>query len=142
MVPCLVAGLRADPWLAAAAVTLCATGLADFGLRITAVAPRRRVARRRVSCQPRDNRGQWHVQTTDVAIRKRRARDSPYVLVRQPCGTSATPLLACLQSDGVDFAKRRSGALGVGEPRTALSSGDTAVLCCCTGSLRPADLVR
>jgi len=33
-----VAGLRADPWLAAAAVALCATGLADFGLRITAVA--------------------------------------------------------------------------------------------------------
>jgi hypothetical protein len=41
-----------------------------------------------------------------------------------------------LQSDGVDLAKRRSGALSVGEPRwTALSSGDTAVLCCCTGSL-------
>jgi O-antigen ligase len=38
VVPRLVAGLRADPWLAAAAVTLCATGLADFGLRITAVA--------------------------------------------------------------------------------------------------------
>jgi hypothetical protein len=62
-------------------------------------------------------------------------------------------LTPCLQSDGVDFAKRRSGALGVGEPRcTALSSGDTAVLCCCTGSLRrsfrhrlsvfSADLVR
>jgi hypothetical protein len=59
----------------------------------------------------------------------------------------------CLQSDGVDLAKRRSGALSVGEPRcTALSSGDTAVLCCCTGSLRrsfrhrlsvfSADLVR
>jgi O-antigen ligase len=38
MVPGLVAGLRADFWLAAAAVTLCATGLADFGLRITAIA--------------------------------------------------------------------------------------------------------
>jgi hypothetical protein len=46
------------------------------------------------------------------------------------------PLTPCLQSDGVDLAKRRSGALSVGEPRcTALSSGDTAVLCCCTGSL-------
>jgi len=42
----------------------------------------------------------------------------------------------CLQSDGVDLAKRRSRALSVGEPRCiALSSGDTAVLCCCTGSL-------
>jgi O-antigen ligase len=38
VVPGLVAGLRADPWLAAAAVALCATGLADFGLRITAIA--------------------------------------------------------------------------------------------------------
>ena len=38
MIPGLVAGLRADSWLAAAAVTLCATGLADFGLRITAIA--------------------------------------------------------------------------------------------------------
>jgi hypothetical protein len=46
------------------------------------------------------------------------------------------PLTPCLQSDGVDLAKRRSGALSVGEPRcTALSSGDTAVLCCCTGSI-------
>jgi hypothetical protein len=39
----------------------------------------------------------------------------------------------CLQSGGVDLAKPRPGALSVGEPRcTALSSGDTAVLCCCT----------
>jgi hypothetical protein len=38
MIPSLVAGLRADSWLAAAAVTLCATGLVDFGLRITAIA--------------------------------------------------------------------------------------------------------
>ena len=46
------------------------------------------------------------------------------------------PLTPCLQSDGVDLAKRRSRALSAGEPRcTALSSGDTAVLCCCTGSL-------
>jgi hypothetical protein len=53
------------------------------------------------------------------------------------------PLTPCLQSGGVDFAKRRSGALGVAERRcTAQSSGDTAVLCCCTGSLRSADLVR
>jgi hypothetical protein len=43
---------------------------------------------------------------------------------------------SCLQSDGVDLAERRSRALSVDEPRcTALSSGDTAVLCCCTGSL-------
>jgi hypothetical protein len=38
MFPGLIAGVRADLWLAAAAVTLCATGLADFGLRITAIA--------------------------------------------------------------------------------------------------------
>jgi hypothetical protein len=34
----LVAGPRADPWVATAGVTLCATGLADYGLRITAIA--------------------------------------------------------------------------------------------------------
>jgi hypothetical protein len=31
-------GPRADPWVATAGVTLCATGLADYGLRITAIA--------------------------------------------------------------------------------------------------------
>jgi O-antigen ligase len=34
----LAAGRRADPWVAAAGVTLCASGLADYGLRITAIA--------------------------------------------------------------------------------------------------------
>lgn len=33
----LVTGRRADPWVAAAGVTLCASGLADYGLRITAI---------------------------------------------------------------------------------------------------------
>jgi O-antigen ligase len=38
VVPRLSAGGRADPWVPAAAVSLCATGLADFGLRVTASA--------------------------------------------------------------------------------------------------------
>jgi O-antigen ligase len=34
----LAAGRRADPWVVAAGATLCASGLADYGLRITAIA--------------------------------------------------------------------------------------------------------
>lgn len=54
VVPRLVAGLHADPWLAAAAVTLCATGLADFGLRITAIALLAAVS---LAAACRDNQG-------------------------------------------------------------------------------------
>jgi Clp amino terminal domain, pathogenicity island component len=47
------------------------------------------------------------------------------------------PLTPCLQSEGMAIAQCRWGALSVAEPRrTALSSGDIAVLCCCTCSLR------
>jgi O-antigen ligase len=84
VVPRLVAGLRTDPWLASAAVTLCATGLADFGLRITAIALLAAVSLAAACRATEDQRGQWHVQTTDVAVRKRGARNSPRVAVRQP----------------------------------------------------------
>ncbi len=49
------------------------------------------------------------------------------------------PLTPCLQSEGMAIAQCRWGALSVAEPRrTALSSGDIAVLCCCTCCLAAA----
>jgi hypothetical protein len=56
---------------------ICRFRLADHRHR----PPRRRVTRRCVSCW--DQRGQWHAQATDVAIRKRFARSSFDALVRQ-----------------------------------------------------------